>query len=274
MSRILCYGKYHRQIKKVMMMKIKFIFILILIAVPIFSQNLSREIGTLEEDLRQFSYERVLEKGNYLLSDSFISKDDSLTIFQYMLQAASSLNDTTQAREISEKILKCSPGFKLNPKIISPKIINFFEEYRNKKVNVKNEAPVETATFSGRPAFKAMLANIIIPGSGYFFTQNKTKGYIFSGISTIIIGGITYYSIHSSEYRDDYMNARGSIDFDHLYNRYNDAYKTRNTFILSYLILNFYSFYDFYTHGNDMTFSFDVKTKSNKSIVFQIQKRW
>ncbi|MGD9488064.1 MAG: hypothetical protein AB7W47_08580 [Calditrichaceae bacterium] len=255
-------------------MKIKFIFILIFIAIPLYSQNLSVEIGTLEEDLRQFRYERVLEKGNYLLSDSFISKEDSLTIFQYMLQAASSLNDTTEARKISKQILGCSPGFKLNPKIISPKIINFFEEIRKETVNVKIEEPAESISYNTRPAFKAMLANIIIPGSGYFFTPNKTKGYIYSGISTIIIGGITYYSIQTSGYHDDYINARGNNDFDYLYNRYNDSYKTRNTFILSYLLLNLYSFYDFYTHGNDLTFSLDVKTKSNKSIVFQIQKRW
>lgn len=237
-----------------------------------YSQDISSEIQLLENDLRDFNYQKVLNKGRFLLSESDITQKDSLKIYEYILNAAYSLNDTLTAKNIAEKIVKCSYNFNPDPRITSPKIIRFFNSVKEKmvqpltgkKIPGSNEQTSNPISFEPLPS-KYLLTSLFFPGSSHLLKGHK-KGYYFASISSVLIGGIVYSSIKTVNAREDYMQAKTGTNFDQLYDKYNSAYNIRNGLIVGYLLFNLYTLYDFYSN--------EVKNKAISLNVIQNQNSY
>ena len=221
-----------------------------------YTQNIKKEIQSLEEDYRKFNFQRVIDKGKFLLKDPFLTKGDSLKVYQFMLNASYTLNDTVQARKLINEILNCSSDFVPDPKITSPKIVEFFNLIKKQKITLPNSAgklkknQSESLTSIPSPPVKYLFSTLFLPGSGHLWQGEKKRGYLFSTISAVFWGGIYYYSHKTSENRKKYMQAAGNDDYDDLYDRYNSSYKIRNTLIAGYVLYNCYVLYDFYTSRN------------------------
>lgn len=210
--------------------------------------HISRQIENLEKEFRSFQYEKVLEKGNFLLSDPYVTKEDSLQILKYMLNSAYALADTSEAKKIIHKIIKCDPDFALNPMETSPKIIEFYE-------HVKKQVKAHKPLIPSKPVIRTVIKpvplpasssflSLMLPGSGHLHQKFKKKGWFYSGVSGAILGGLIYSSVKTSKARKDYLSARPGSDFDKLYNQYNNSYKLRNILLISFLIWDGYVYYD------------------------------
>jgi len=232
--------------------------------------HISRQIEDLEKNFRSFQYEKVLEKGNFLLSDPYVTKNDSLQILKYMLNSAYALADTIEARKIIHKIIKCDPNFALNPMETSPKIIEFYEHV---KKQVKAHKPLVPAKPVIRTVIQPMplptlssFLSLLLPGSGHLHQKFKKKGWLFSGISGAVLSGIIYSTIKTSKTRQDYLAARPGDDFNKLYKEYNNYYKLRNILGAAFLIWDGYVYYDLQkewrfrikTHFNDKALSMQI----------------
>lgn len=225
--------------------------LLILLPSILFAQNIKKEIQTLEDDFKSFNYQRVIEKGRFLLSDTFTNREDSLAIYQLMLSSAYALTDTSLARDIILDIIHCEPGYSLNPKETSPKIIELFNYVKNQaqqKTNLelsdsdhRQELPYPFPS-ALRPHYA--LAGMVFPGSGHLLAGKKTRGLVTSGVSAALLGSVIYSIILTDDRRHDYMAARGDVNYDQLYDRYNSDYKTRNLLIITYAVWSLYNLYD------------------------------
>ncbi len=211
-------------------------------------QHISRNISELEKDFRAFKYQQVLEKGNFLLSDPYVTKNDSLTILKYMLSAAYSLADTVAAKKIIRQIIKCDPQFSLNPIETSPKIIEFFEHV---KKQIREHKPLivipKKQTVIKEPVTlptRAIIFSTLLPGAGHLHQKLKKRGWWFSGLSAGILSGALYATIETSKRQDAYLTAKPGDDFDRLYDRYNSAYKIRNALWAVFAIWDLYVLYD------------------------------
>ncbi len=237
-----------------------FLFLSVSLAI---GQSLEEEIQSLENDLKAIKFKAVVEKGRFLLADPYLTKKDSLRIYEYMLNAAYALGDTTQARKIAEEIVRCYPLFRPDPRITSPKIIEFYDQVAEKilkSMPAKKTLIPEKVSKIVEPVSvktKYLLTSIIFPGSGHLLSGEKKKGYIFSAISAGFLGSIIYTAIKTNDARDAYMSAKGHSNFDQLYNTYNGYYKIRNYLLLGYGILSLYALYDLNTKG----------VKANKTMV-------
>ncbi len=221
---------------------------LILITLLMAQSHITRQIQELEKDFRSFQYEKVIEKGNFLLADPYVTKEDSLQILKYMLNAAYTLADTVTAKNIIQKIIKCDPGFTLNPMETSPKIIEFYQ-------HVKKQIQAHKSIIPFKPRIKTVVKpltlplsssffSLMLPGSGHLHQKFKTKGVIFLGISTMLLGSAIYATIETSQKRQDYLAAHPGANFDKLYNNYNFFYKLRNTLWVGFLIWDAFVYYD------------------------------
>lgn len=221
-----------------------------------YAQNIKKEIQSLEEDYRKFNFQLVIDKGKFLLKDPFLTKGDSLKVYQFMLNASYTLNDTVQARKLINEILKCSSDFAPDPKITSPKIIEFFNLIKKQEITLPTSAikpkknQSETLTTIPSPPAQYLFSTLFLPGSGHLWQGEKKRGYLFSTISAVFWGSIYYYTSKTSENRKKYMRAARNDDFDDLYAHYNSSYKIRNTLIAGYILYNCYVLYDFYTSTN------------------------
>ena len=242
-----------------------------------FSQDVSSKILSLENDLKDFNYQTVLNKGRFLLLESDITKKDSLKIYGYILNAAYSLNDTITAKSIIEDALQCSPGFTPDPRITSPKIVHYFNSVRKEFINSKPEK----LPGLNNPSYlkieqvptKYLLTSLLYPGSSHMFKGYK-KGYYFTGISTILLGGIVYSSVKVGDARDNYMQSKTSDNFDQLYDEYNSTYKIRNGLVLTYLVFNVYTLYDFYSNEiKNKELSLNM-TQNPNSVSIQFSYSW
>jgi hypothetical protein len=212
------------------------------------AQDNTQNIKDLEQDFISFNYEKVLQKGQFLLADAFTTKSDSLKIYTYMLNAAYALNDTSQAKEFIISILKTDISYTLNPKKTSPKIIQFFE-YIKTQENLFPQKPNgnHPITLKETPAPASpwiSVSSMLLPGSGHLIKGNKINGYIHTAVSVGLISGIIISHIKTNENRDLYVSAKRSADFSTLYTNYNNAYKFRTALISAYVIWGLYNLYD------------------------------
>jgi len=228
---------------------LKIVLFCLIISTTLNAQDNLQRIKNLEEDFKSFDYEKVLQKGQFLLADAFTSKSDSLTIYTYMLNAAYALNDTTNAKNIIISILKTDINYTLAPQKTSPKIIEFFNYVKTqenlfpKKVDEKKIEPAKQS--ATKKSAWLSVSSILLPGSGHLIKDQSQKGYINTAISVGLISGIILSHKKTIENRDQYIDAKGSANFTSLYDDYNSSYKTRTLLIGTYFIWGLYNLFDF-----------------------------
>ncbi len=256
-----------------------FILLLVLAAQVFAQQHIKEQIQNLDKDFRSFKYKKVIEKGKFLLSDPYVTKEDSLTIYKYMLNAAYALADTTEAKNIIRQIIKCDPEFALNPQETSPKIIEFFNHVKNQIKQHKPIVPTQPSVnteeqripLAYRPLpFKAMVYSVLLPGNGHLHQNFIGKGIRFTGISLGLIGSIVYTAVQTNKKRDAYMRARSGADFDRLYNDYNKMYKIRNILIGAFVAWDIYVLFDL---QKEWQISLEP-TPGSDAVSIGISKRW
>lgn len=243
---------------------------------PASGQNIEKNIRSLENDFKNFKYQQVIEKGKFLLSDAYTTHEDSLVIYQYMLSSAYAVNDTTLAKQIIKSILKSDRKYSLDPKNTSPKIIELFE-YMKKKYNqnaldkdlkVKPRERQQTYPPPLHPGLA--VASIFLPGSGHYFDGLKTKGAVFSSVSSLWLAGSVYAIYHTADKREAYLSAGKDADFTKLYDTYNSAYKTRNLLLIGYALWNIYCLYDL---NKEHAANFNISVK-NGALSLNLLKTW
>jgi len=233
-------------------MKLKFsltLLIILFLSLQLKAQShISRQIQDLEKKFRSFQYEKVLEKGNFLLSDPYVTKEDSLQILKFMLNSAYALADTVTAKKIIHKIIKCDPNFSLNPRETSPKIIEFYEHVKKQIKAHKSIVPVKpvirTVIKPITLPYRSALFSLLLPGSGHLHQKFKKKGVLYLGTSGAILGGLIYSTIKTSQKRKDYLSARPGANFNKLYKDYDNFYKIRNFLLITFLLWDGFVYYD------------------------------
>ncbi len=261
-----------------MIKKLLFISIL-MVAVNGFSQNLQKEIQSLEQDFKSFKYKEVLQKGAFLLADTYTSSDDSLKIYQFMLSSAYALDDSVQAKNIILDLLNHYPDFALSTKNTSPKIVEFFniiKREHSKKQPIaaddsgKTTPPPIRSTLLSQLSAPVVLSGILLPGSAHLLSGHKQKGYIFSAGTVGLLSGLIYFTLKNESDRDSYMNGRNNADFDKLYSAYNSSYKARNALAVLYGLWSLYSLYDL----QQTTVIFPAFQPKTEQLSLQLQYRW
>ncbi len=239
------------------MIRYIFLYSLLIWTAAGFSQNLQKELRSLDQDFKSFKYEQVLQKGAFLLGDAYVTTEDSLAIYQYMLSSAYALNDSLRARQIILDLLDHHPDFALNTKNTSPKIVEFFNliKKEHRQNFYPSQTPADTLFFSkhvkenllSHISAPVLLSGVLFPGTAHLLSGQRQKGYLFSAGTVGLLSGLSYYIYQTDKKRKAYMNAGPKASFNSLYKAYNTSYQMRTVFALAYGLWSLYGLYDLHS---------------------------
>lgn len=222
-------------------MKYLLLGLIILLTTPtFFAQTVSyKEIKSVYES---FEHERVIQLSNEFIKDK--TNPDSILVDVHLMRAVSfySIGDEGNCKNSFQEILKLNPAFTPDPSVISPKIIDLFN---NVKIDFTANNSVETTTdpivdkienvnFNEKLNKASILRNIIMPGWGQLHEGSKTKGIVLSVLSTANLISMIYFISDTNKKEKNYLNTSSQNSMQEKYNAYNNSYKVRNALIISY----------------------------------------
>jgi tetratricopeptide (TPR) repeat protein len=199
-------------------------------------------IAKIESLYNQGQYQQVVDVADSALRSSPNLPDSILTnLYTYQAFSYVALDKKDQAINIFRYLLIINPILDLDPKFISPKIIEAFEEAKRLKgdtltikpttfIPVQNIVQTLPADHDIR---MRMIRSLLYPGLGQLYQHKKAKGYIFLTGETISLAGlVTSYFLTNSAHQK-YLNNRNITQMDNLYNNYAQWYKIRVGFTFS-----------------------------------------
>jgi len=211
-------------------------------------------LSSLQQALSAFEYQRVLTEGRSALERDELQLAERLRVLEFMLNAAYALNDTLQARTYAEAMVALAPDYLPDAKITSPKIAAFYSQSQQRAMRQKQIPASEFS--SSKPSLRRplptphLLASLALPGSGHLLNGKKGKGWAFSAASVSLLSGIIYTAHETAVREKAYLQATGDADYDRLYQRYNDAYRWRNSLLTGYALLAVVALYDLHAGWN------------------------
>lgn len=138
-----------------------------------------------------------------------------------------------EARVQFEQALSIDRATQLDSEIVSPKIIQFFNDLKSKYVSAPrstaDEPPVNYRYLlipDPRPA--AAWRSLLLPGWGQFYKRDLPKGYIVA--TAAATAGLTTGIFHvlQKQAHSRYLQASQPDQIEKNYKRYNQFYKIRN----------------------------------------------
>ncbi|KUO59381.1 hypothetical protein APF79_03235 [bacterium BRH_c32] len=219
----------------------KYFILLFFISITCMAQVASLE--NLRTQFEAFEYENVIRTANDLLASAEISDSQKVDIYEILAVSYYSINNENAAKESFAEILKLRSNYTPSPLKMSPVIIPLFEEVK-KKFNIANRIDeLLPGNVNQKPVIKYIdnsaniFKNLVLPGWGHLGVGNTAKSIIYSGLSLINIGLIVYYSNDTNKKQDAYLNESNRLLIEAKYNEYNNAYKTRNLYAISYAVI-------------------------------------
>ncbi len=234
------------------------------------------EFNKLKEQFESFEYQKVIDSANKLIMSGNLS--DSLLTKVYEIQAISyySIGDEASSRRSFEQLIKLDKNYAPDPAKISPKVISFFNDVKSSVVaqpsnneTVHDSLSVRKNPIGLKQEFNyrgSMIKNIFLPGWGQMSSSQFVKGAIISGVSLGLLGGMIHYIIDTNRKEDDYLSETDNTLINAKYNAYNDSYKTRNIFIISYIAVWVYSQIDILLLDNPPQEAADNQSNASFSI--------
>jgi len=143
------------------------------------------------------------------------------------------------------EILKIDSQYQLDMVKTSPKIIQYFstiEENYLQQLSTDTLKQIEIPTHNTN---HSLPYSLLLPGLGHLKENQKRKGIILTSAGVLSLGSAIFYMIETNKTEKNYLNETDRLEIEDKYEDYNQAYKLRNIFILSYAIIWIYSQLDF-----------------------------
>ncbi|MBN2380983.1 hypothetical protein JXM67_14390 [candidate division WOR-3 bacterium] len=200
---------------------------------------LAEPVTQVEELYYQGRYEEVIRvAGEIIDSDSLLEPGEEIGLRKFIAFSYVVLNKKDHAKAEFKTILSYDATTRLDPKLVSPKIIEVFEEARQEfersstapTINglqpVNNILPIdEELSLRG-----AMVRSFAYPGWGQHYAKERTKGWIFITAEGLSLCGLVVSQIFTQYAHQDYLDATEPLQIEERYRIYNNWYRVRNAF--------------------------------------------
>ncbi len=229
----------------------------------------------------------------YLLEHPTISKDSAIVLLEINAVCNFALGSKTKAKASFFKILKLDEQYFPDPKLISPKIIRYFNAVRNDYFTLKETFAQKEKEEAGKKeivlpyntlveqkkdvAFGATLS-LLFPGAGHIYLEGaNVKNVTLVSATSLLLIGSAYMIYRTESLRSDYLSEVDPALITEKYDDYNSAYKTRNIVLASYFAVWAFAQLDFFWLSSDELFggSFDLSYRNyDDAIVLNFRKRF
>lgn len=210
----------------------------------------------LRQKFEEFDYHSVINISDSILTvDKKLTRSDSITILYYKALSLFHIWDIKNCELTFERILSIDQNFQLDTINVSPKIVSYFNEIKNRYISYKiNERKdqsknIDTLLILEREKLvnrfiiyqNAIKRNLILPGSGNLYLNNKGKGYFTIGLYSASLLSSFYFYFDTKTKEKDYLNELNPDLIQSKYSRYNTSYKLRNISLLTSFLIYLYS---------------------------------
>ncbi|MFA7287810.1 MAG: hypothetical protein WC055_02920 [Melioribacteraceae bacterium] len=219
----------------------KYFIVLFLFSITCMAQVASLE--NLRTQFESFEYEKVIRTANDLLASAEISDSQKVEIYEILAVSYYSINNENAAKESFAEILKLRSNYTPSPLKMSPVIIPLFEDVKKNFIIANRIDELHQGAESQKPVIKYIdnstniFKNLVLPGWGHLGVGNTAKSIIYSGLSLVNIGLIVYYANDTNKKQNAYLNESNRLLIETKYNEYNNSFKSRNLYIISYAVI-------------------------------------
>lgn len=205
------------------------------LAVPAAAQmSGDRVVADIQEAYREFDYDEADRMGRDALRRYSDFTVEQLTdIHTILALVAYNRGDLSESRRQFISALQLTPDLRLDPLLISPKIVEFFGE-------IQSDLAASDAALEGAPTRyvlvrdrrpDAAMRSMIVPGWGQFYKGHRTKGWIVSGLFGAAAAGAIGAHVKRRNAEAAYENESDPDLVENRYDTYNRWHKTRNALI-------------------------------------------
>ncbi|MCX7785731.1 MAG: hypothetical protein N2201_05850 [candidate division WOR-3 bacterium] len=195
--------------------------------------SIEDRLAQVESLYNQAQYQQVI-----ITIDSIFRTTRPLTettlvqLYTYQAFAYVALERKELAQNTFRYLLMLNPKLTLDPRYVSPKIIEIFEESKRQLGDTLKLTP--TFYLGSKINNRAVkVRSLIYPGLGQLSVKQKTKGYLFLSTETISILGLIVSHFMTNSAHQDYLNNRNLAEMDAKYNKYSFWYQCRIGFAIS-----------------------------------------
>ena len=143
-------------------------------------------------------------------------------------------NEPLEAREQFEAALSLNPSLDLDPLLVSPKTLEFFEEIKSSLAEggaaVREPVIRYVQVRDPRPA--ATMRSLVLPGWGQLYKGETVKGWALLGLWSTATAGAVASHVLRSEARTDYLDATDPADIADRYDTFNAWHQRRTALAL------------------------------------------
>ena len=229
-----------------------YIVVLILglpVAAPAWSQQTdAARLDTLWEAYQELDYEKARGLAQAAL-ETFEKPEDLAQVHIVLGFIAFSQNDQVAATRQFTDALVLDPAVELDPLLVSPITLDFFDDIRTGLAQAERE---ETLQPDDGPRYvlvrdrraEAALRSMVLPGWGQLYKGQRTKGRVLLGVWGLAVAGTLTSHILRQQSRDTYLDATERQEILDRYDTFNQWHKTRNALVLGTAAVWVYSYLD------------------------------
>lgn len=191
------------------------------------------KLSLVESLYNQAQYQQVIVTIDSIFRTTKELSDTILVqLYTYQAFAYVALDRKELAKITFRYLLMLNPRLTLDPRYVSPKIIEIFEESKRQIGDTMRLIPIvyPNPKINNRIV---KVRSLIYPGLGQLSVKQKTKGYLFISTETASLLGLIVSHFMTNSTHQEYLNNRNLSEMDVKYDKYSFWYKCRIGFAIS-----------------------------------------
>ena len=203
---------------------------------PVAAQPAADVVGEVRAAYQRLDYDAAQARARAAIEGEDLRLDQRVELHTILALIAFTRNELDEARRHFGLALDLDPGLALDPLLVSPKIVDFFDEVKRDRApragSTAGEAGLRYVVVrDARP--EAVLRSMLLPGWGQLYTGDRTKGWVLAGLWGAAATSGTYAHLRWVDARRAYLDEQ---DLDRIDPRHatSDAwFKARNNLALA-----------------------------------------
>lgn len=215
---------------------------------PVSAQNADYvTLDEIEMAYRQIEYERAEFLAREALQNyGRYTVAELAGVHTILALIASNRGQQEAARRQFISALQLDPGLELDPALVPPKIVTYFEDLKTELI-AGNAFPTEAAlryVLVTDPRVDAALRSMVLPGWGQLYKGQDRRAGLYAGLFGVAASGAVLLHFRMRSAQDRYEEAVSPADAERLYDSYNRFYRARNGLAQGALIVWLASYVD------------------------------
>lgn len=226
----------------------KIILSILVLQLNAWALNAEVNFASVVQAFNSFQYEQVIEQSQILIERNELDSENVSEVLRMKSIAHYGLNQRDLTVICFVDILKIDPEYQLDPLRNSPKLITLFNKTKkNYSPMVQPVVTVENTYHKDNLATKksewqgSVLRSLAFPGWGHLHAKESGKGWTLTSASLLSLSASIYMSVQTERLESWYLNETNDAKIEQRYKDYNEAFKLRNGFILTYAVIWAYS---------------------------------